>query len=103
MKTPLKSLIGPYAFIGFGSMDVTKPYEFIGFGAMDVTKPYEFIELFIRFEAMGEGACFYLPSLRKGHQIMICVCFFGWFPAVLGPETRSNGSGSRNGAERTPN
>jgi hypothetical protein len=33
----------PYAFMGFGAMDVTKPYDFIGFGAMDVTKPYEFI------------------------------------------------------------
>ena len=28
---------------------------------------------------------------------------FGWFPAELGPETRSNGSGSKNGAERTQN
>ncbi len=26
---------------------------------------------------------------------------FGQFPAKLGPETRSNGSGSKNGAERT--
>jgi hypothetical protein len=26
---------------------------------------------------------------------------FGRFPAELGPETRSNGSGSKNGAERT--
>jgi hypothetical protein len=27
---------------------------------------------------------------------------FGRFPAELGPETRSNGPGSTNGAERTP-
>ena len=33
----------------------------------------------------------------------IPVAFVGLFPAELGPETRSNGSGSKNGAERTQN
>ncbi len=45
---------GPYKFMGFGAMDVTKPYNFTGFGAMDVTKPYEFI----RFGAMDVTKAF---------------------------------------------
>jgi hypothetical protein len=33
---------GPYEFIGFGGIDVTKPYRFIWFGDIDGPKPYEF-------------------------------------------------------------
>ncbi len=35
----------PYAFIGFGAVDVTTSYEFIGFGTVDVTTSYAFIVL----------------------------------------------------------
>ncbi len=34
-------------------------------------------------------------------ESIICIWFFGRFPAELGPETRSKGSGLKNGAERT--
>ncbi len=34
---------GPYEFMGFGSIDVTKPYEFIWFGVIGAPKPHEFI------------------------------------------------------------
>ncbi len=34
-------------------------------------------------------------------KCMILILVFGRFPAELGPETRANGSGSKNGAERT--
>ncbi len=34
---------GPYKFIGFGVIDVTKPYKCIWFGDIDAPKPYEFI------------------------------------------------------------
>ena len=71
----------PYEFIGFGAMDATKPYEFIRSGAMDATKPYEFI----------------------GNENYNVYVVFGRFPAELGSETRSNGSGSKNVAERTQN
>ena len=36
-------------------------------------------------------------------KIIIVILGFGRFPAELGPETRSKGSGSKNGAERTQN
>jgi hypothetical protein len=42
-----------------------------------------------------------LPSLRIGNGNCNLYLVFGRFPAELGPETRSNGSGSKNGAERT--
>ncbi len=43
-----------------------------------------------------------LPSLisNSNHDFYLV---FGRFPAELGPETRSNGSGSTNGAERNKN
>ncbi len=44
-----------------------------------------------------------LPSLRIGNQNYNFYLVVGRFPAELGPETRSNGSGSKNGAERTQN
>ncbi len=44
-----------------------------------------------------------LPSLRLGNNNYNWYFVFGRFPAELGPETRSNGSGSKNGAERTQN
>ncbi len=48
------------------------------------------------------GPCFiYLPSFRIGNQNYNLYLVSGRFPAELGPETRSNGSGSKNGAERT--
>ncbi len=34
---------GPYGFIGFGAMDVTKSFKFIWFGDIHGSKPYEFI------------------------------------------------------------
>ncbi len=37
------------------------------------------------------------------HKIYNVYLVFGRFSAELGPETRSNGSGSKNGAERTQN
>ena len=39
-----------------------------------------------------------LPSLTIGNENYLYLVF-GRFPAELGPETRSNGSGSKNGAE----
>ncbi len=45
----------------------------------------------------------YLPSLSIGNKNYNFRLVFGRFPAELGPETRSNGSGSKNGAERTQN
>ncbi len=42
-------------------------------------------------------------SLRIGITNYKFHLAFGGFPAELGPETRSNGSGSKNGAERTQN
>ncbi len=33
---------GPYKFIGFGGVDVTKPYKGIGFGDIDAPEPFEF-------------------------------------------------------------
>ena len=45
----------------------------------------------------------YLPSLRISNKNYNLYLFVGRFPAELGPETHSNGSGSKNGAERTPN
>ncbi len=44
-----------------------------------------------------------LPSLRIGNDKYNLYLVFGRFPAELGPETRSNGPGSKNGAERTQN
>jgi hypothetical protein len=38
-----------------------------------------------------------------GNQSYNLYLVFGRFPAELGPETRSSGSGSKNGAERTHN
>jgi hypothetical protein len=45
----------------------------------------------------------YLPWLRTGNANYNFYLVFGRFPAELGPETRSNGSGSKNVAERTQN
>jgi hypothetical protein len=42
-----------------------------------------------------------LPSLRMGNENCNCYLVFGRFPVKLGPETRSNGSGSKHGVERT--
>ncbi len=44
-----------------------------------------------------------LHSLRIGIKNYNLCLIFGRFPAELGPETRSNGPGSKNGAERTQN
>ncbi len=44
-----------------------------------------------------------LPSLRLGNKNKYVYLVFGRFPAELGPKTRSNGSGSKNGAECTQN
>ncbi len=44
-----------------------------------------------------------LPSFIIGNPSSNFYVVFGRFPAELGPETRSNGSGSKNGAERTQN
>ena len=41
-----------------------------------------------------------LTGLRIGNRNHNVYFVFGRFPAELGPETRSNGSGSKNGAER---
>ncbi len=35
--------LGPYRFIGFGGIDVTKPYKFMCLGGIDAPKSYEFI------------------------------------------------------------
>ncbi len=47
--------------------------------------------------------CDTLPSLRIGNKNYTLYLVFGRFPAELGPETRFNGSGSKNDAGRTPN
>ncbi len=44
-----------------------------------------------------------LPSPRIGNTNYNFYLVFGHFPAEVGPETRSNGPGSTNGAERTQN
>jgi hypothetical protein len=44
-----------------------------------------------------------LSSLRIGNENYNSYLVVGRFPAELGPEIRSNGSGSKNGAERTQN
>ncbi len=45
-----------------------------------------------------------LPSLSLGNENYdYHYSVFGPSPAELGPETRSNGSGSKNGADRTQN
>ncbi len=44
-----------------------------------------------------------IPSLGIGNKNHNFYLVFGRFPAELGPETRSNGSGSKNGAGRTRN
>ncbi len=57
------------------------------------------------------GALVKRRGLGFGREVLISVCninyklylVFGRFPVELGPETRSNGSGSKNGAERTQN
>ncbi len=46
---------------------------------------------------------FHLPSLRIGNTNQNYYLIFGRFAAELGPETRSIGSGSKDGAERTQN
>ncbi len=43
------------------------------------------------------------PSLRIGKTYLKSYLVLGRFPAELGPETRSNGSGLKNGAKRTQN
>ncbi len=43
------------------------------------------------------------PAIRLGNKNYNLYLVFGRFPAELGPETRSNGSGSKVGAERTQN
>ncbi len=43
------------------------------------------------------------PMLRVVNENYDFYMVFGRFPAELGPETRSNGSGLKNGAERTQN
>ncbi len=50
----------------------------------------------------GRGGV-YLPLLRTGDNNYNLYLVFGRFPAELGPETRSSGSGSKNGEERTQN
>ncbi len=44
-----------------------------------------------------------LLLLRAGNENCNLYVGFGRFPAELGPETRSAGSGSKNGAERAQN
>ncbi len=44
-----------------------------------------------------------LPSLRVAYKNHSFDLVFGPCPAELGPETRSNGSGSKYGEERTQN
>ncbi len=34
---------GPYKFIVFGGIDVTKPYKYVWFGDINARKPYEFL------------------------------------------------------------
>jgi hypothetical protein len=46
-------------------------------------------------------ALIHLPSLRIGNNNSNFHLVFGRFAAELGPETRFNGSGSKDGAERS--
>ena len=55
-------------------------------------------------ETLLDSGCTVLPSFRISIiQIIIVILGLGRCPAELGPETRSNGSGSENIAERPPN
>ena len=61
-----------------------------------------------RFWALGvdcgpRGGAFegILDPPKNNKKYMYLYLVFGRFPAELGPETRSNGSGSKNGAEGT--
>ncbi len=45
------------------------------------------------------GSLLFLPSLRINTKNYNLYLVFGRFPAELGPETRSNGSGSKHGSE----
>ena len=84
-------------------MEVTKPYKFIGFGDIHGPGSYEFIRFrwaFISQTPVLEHDT-NLPSLRINNKNYSFCLVFGRLPAELGPETRSNGSGSRNGAEST--
>ena len=82
-------------------MDVTKPYKFIRFVAT-LDKGIE--PLVVMAEDVATNWA-YSTYLRLEYVIknIICILVFGRFPAELGPETRSNGSGSKNGAERSHN
>ncbi len=48
----------------------------------------------------GEAEYYTYLRCNKNYN---CYLVFGRFPAELGPETRSNGPGSKNGAESTHN
>ncbi len=49
----------------------------------------------------AQNSCIKNPGVNNDNSNFYLV--FGRFPAELGPETRSNGSGSENGAERLQN
>ncbi len=52
---------------------------------------------------IGKDSHSCLASPKIGTKNYNLYLVFGRFPAELGPETRSNGSGSKNNAERTEN
>ena len=120
-RIPMPDGPKPYKFIGFGDIHGPEPYKFIGFGDIHGPKPYTFTRFgnihgpkpnkihgvwlvgwrgpFPR-KASGLLSS---PSLRMGNEDFNLYLVFDRFPAELGPETRSNGSGLTNGADRTQN
>ncbi len=55
------------------------------------------------FKPIENRSTINLLSLRIGNKDYNIYLVFGWFPAELDPETRSNVSGPKSGAERSPN
>ena len=80
-------------------------FDFVDIEEGDLTDKVATRALFerVRPHVTLQARRIYLPSLKIGNRNYNCYLVFGRFPAELGPETRSNGSGSKNGAERTQN
>ena len=83
-----------YKSIGFGDIQGPKPYKFIGFGDIQDPKPYKCI-------GFGDILGFYRSVWKLKCTFVFSV--LGQIPTELYPETRSNGSGLKNGAERDQN
>ncbi len=52
---------GPYKFIGFGAIDISKPYKFIWLGDIDSPKAYEFMGSGGFYFANTDISCVQIP------------------------------------------